>query len=145
MKNVTVARAVATAVAALSLGITGGALSQQAAQQPSPDMSFFITSKGLGKGADLGGIAGADHRSRYDTAGAGGRIGKAHFLCRGAEQLAGEIAAEAADIAQRESERTVQGIGTAGNRAGGGNCVDGLVVSGALGPGHRNSRCDDRQ
>ena len=30
------------------------------AQQPPQPMSFFVTSAGLGKGADLGGLAGAD-------------------------------------------------------------------------------------
>ncbi len=30
------------------------------AQQPQQAMSFFVTSEGSGKGADLGGLAGAD-------------------------------------------------------------------------------------
>lgn len=48
------------------------AMGAQAAQ-PSPDMSFFVTSAGLGKGADLGGIAGADRHCQQlaETAGAG--------------------------------------------------------------------------
>jgi hypothetical protein len=36
------------------------ALAQQPAQGPQPPMSFFVTSTGSGKGADLGGLAGAD-------------------------------------------------------------------------------------
>jgi hypothetical protein len=40
--------------AALVLGISGAAQAQQ------PAMSFFVTSAGPGKGADLGGVAGAD-------------------------------------------------------------------------------------
>src|SRR5262249_31495108 len=36
-----------------------GAQAQQG-PQPNANMSFFVTSKGPGKGADLGGIAGAD-------------------------------------------------------------------------------------
>ena len=31
-----------------------------ASPPPSPPMSFFVTSAGSGKGADLGGLAGAD-------------------------------------------------------------------------------------
>ena len=42
------------AVAAAGFGLMTGAKAQQA------DMSFFVTSAGPGKGADLGGLAGAD-------------------------------------------------------------------------------------
>ena len=38
----------------VSIGISGGVLAQQA------DMSFFVTSAGSGKGADFGGLAGAE-------------------------------------------------------------------------------------
>lgn len=49
------------------------ALGAQAAQ-PSPDMSFFVTSAGLGKGADLGGLAGADrHCQQLATAAGAGK------------------------------------------------------------------------
>ena len=41
------------------------------AAQPSPDMSFFVTSAGLGKGADLGGLAGADRHCQQLAAAAG--------------------------------------------------------------------------
>lgn len=46
------------------------ALGAQAAQ-PSSDMSFFVTSAGLGKGADLGGLAGADRHCQQLAAAAG--------------------------------------------------------------------------
>lgn len=46
------------------------ALGAQAAS-PSPDMSFFVTSAGLGKGADLGGLAGADRHCQQLAAAAG--------------------------------------------------------------------------
>ena len=42
------------AVASTALGLTPAAQAQQA------DMSFFVSSVGAGKGADLGGLAGAD-------------------------------------------------------------------------------------
>ena len=47
----------------LTLAITGGsylATAQQPPAAPPQPMSFFVTSAGSGKGADLGGIAGAD-------------------------------------------------------------------------------------
>jgi hypothetical protein len=49
-------------VAAITLSIAGAflALAQQPAQTPPQPMSFFITSAGSGKGANLGGLAGAD-------------------------------------------------------------------------------------
>ena len=46
-----------------AIALTGGsylALAQQPPAGPPPPMSFFVTSAGSGKGADLGGIAGAD-------------------------------------------------------------------------------------
>jgi hypothetical protein len=52
-----------TALKALALAFVGGAAfltTLTSAQQPSPQMSFFITSAGSGKGASLGGLQGAD-------------------------------------------------------------------------------------
>lgn len=45
--------------AALMMGLIGNAAAQNAPPQ-SPNMTFFLTSAGPGKGADLGGLAGAD-------------------------------------------------------------------------------------
>ena len=45
---------VVATVVLMSLGVTASA------QAPRSDMSFFISSVGSGKGADLGGLAGAD-------------------------------------------------------------------------------------
>ena len=49
-------------------------------QEPKTNMTFFITSIGSGKGADLGGLAGADKhcQSLAQAAGAGNQIGRAH-------------------------------------------------------------------
>jgi hypothetical protein len=41
-------------------------------KEPPPPMSFFVTSVGLGKGADLGGLAGADRHCQSLAAAAGG-------------------------------------------------------------------------
>ena len=54
------------------------------AQQPppqSPNMTFFITTAGLGKGADLGGLEGADRQCQAlaQAAGAGGKTWRAYL------------------------------------------------------------------
>ena len=56
-----------------------------ASMQPTPkDMTFFVTSVGSGKGADLGGLAGADQHCQAlaKAAGAGDRT-RAQALPRG--------------------------------------------------------------
>jgi len=70
---------VAISATALSFGLTGGAQSQQA------DMTFFITSAGPGKGADLGGLAGADShcQSLAQAAGAGNKTWRAYLSTNG--------------------------------------------------------------
>src|ERR1700704_4193506 len=55
--------------AVLSLGLAAGANAQQAPQ--SPEMTFFVTSAGPGKGADLGGLEGADRLCQQLAQGAG--------------------------------------------------------------------------
>ena len=54
-------------------------------QPQSPDMTFFVTSTGQGKGADLGGLAGADaYCQRLATgAGAGGKTWRAYLSTQG--------------------------------------------------------------
>ena len=52
-----------TALNVLTLALLGAAtfvVAATYAQQPSPQMSFFITSAGSGRGANLGGVQGAD-------------------------------------------------------------------------------------
>jgi hypothetical protein len=60
---------IVASVAVLSLGSTAG----QAQQPPpqSPNMTFFVTSAGPGKGADLGGLEGADRLCQTLAQGAG--------------------------------------------------------------------------
>ena len=52
-------------------------------QQPpqAPNMTFFVTSAGLGKGADLGGLEGADRQCQTlaQAAGAGGKTWRAYL------------------------------------------------------------------
>jgi hypothetical protein len=73
LRRASVALAVATAVAAL--------LSACATGPGTGPMGFFVTSAGPGKGADLGGLAGADaHCQRLaGAAGAGGRSWRAYL------------------------------------------------------------------
>ena len=69
------------------------ALAQQPAapaaptQPQSPDMTFFVTGNGLGKGADLGGVEGADaYCQRLATgAGAGAKTWRAYLSTQPAE------------------------------------------------------------
>ena len=60
-----------------------GSLAAQAQQQPpqAPDMTFFVTSAGPGKGADLGGLEGADRHCQMlaQTVGAGGKTWHAYL------------------------------------------------------------------
>ena len=76
---------VAASVALLSLGSTGAAQAQKADMAKS-DMTFFISSTGSGKGADLGGLAGADRhcQSLAAAAGAGKRTWRAYLSTTGA-------------------------------------------------------------
>lgn len=73
--NIRMSLPLAASVAVLSLGFAGGAQAQQS------NMSFFITSVGSGKGADLGGLAGADRHCQAlaGAAGAGGRTWHAYL------------------------------------------------------------------
>ena len=60
-------------------GLTGSAHAQQAPQVP--NMSFFVTSTPLGKGGDLGGLAGADAHCQVLAAavGAGNKTWRAYL------------------------------------------------------------------
>jgi hypothetical protein len=71
---------IVASVALLSLAGPGEAPAQQA------DMTFFVTSAGSGKGADLGGLAGADQHCQHlaQTAGAGGKTWRAYLSTQGA-------------------------------------------------------------
>ena len=72
-------------------------------------MTFFVTSVGSGKGADLGGLAGADRHCQMlaQAAGAGGRTWRA-YLSNSA--LGGAPAVNARDRIGRGPWRNVKGI-----------------------------------
>jgi hypothetical protein len=71
-------------IALMSLGLSASAQAQPAPPQ-SPNMTFFITSAGLGKGADLGGLEGADRHCQAlaQAAGAGGKTWRAYLSTQG--------------------------------------------------------------
>ncbi len=71
--------AIMTCAAVAAIGIAGIAQSQNA-------MSFFITSTGMGKGGDVGGLAGADKHCQdlAQAAGAGGKTWHAYLSTQGA-------------------------------------------------------------
>jgi hypothetical protein len=64
-------RRTAIAVAWMLAGGIGAGAGPAAAQAPSADMTFFVTSTGSGKGADFGGLAGADRHCQDLAAAAG--------------------------------------------------------------------------
>jgi len=72
--------AIVASVVVVVLGAVNGR-AQQPQQPQSPDMTFFVTSAGSGKGADLGGLEGADQRcqSLAQAAGAGGKTWRAYL------------------------------------------------------------------
>lgn len=78
-------RSVVVALAAL---ISAGSVVSQAQQAPpqSPTMTFFVTSTGPGKGADLGGLEGADRQCQTlaQSAGAGSKTWRAYLSTQAA-------------------------------------------------------------
>jgi hypothetical protein len=77
-------------VIAASLLAAGAAATAAFAQQGGATMSFFVTSVGSGKGADLGGLEGADRHCQElaAKAGAGSRTWRAYLSTQGAGAVA---------------------------------------------------------
>lgn len=80
-----------------------------AAQAQSADMSFFVTSAGPGKGADLGGLAGADRHCQAlaEAAGAGGKTWRAYLSTQAAD---GQPAVDARDRIGKGPWRNAKGV-----------------------------------
>jgi hypothetical protein len=74
--------AVVASIVLFGFGIDTGA-------QPAANMSFFVTSAGSGKGADFGGLAGADKhcQSLAAAAGAGDKTWHAYLSTQGAQAV----------------------------------------------------------
>src|SRR5258708_4304061 len=77
--------AIVASVAVTTLG-SNASLAQQPPPQ-SPNMTFFITSSGPGKGADLGGLEGADRQCQTlaQAAGAGNKTWRAYLSTQAAD------------------------------------------------------------
>lgn len=86
-KLVLVSAFIASCLAASALHAQTTAAPAAAQNQPKPPLSFFVTSVGLGKGADLGGLAGADaHCQKLATAvGAGSKTWRAYLSTQAAD------------------------------------------------------------
>src|SRR6476469_6053898 len=79
-------------IAALTLGVTSGINAQQQPAAPpqlpqAPNMTFFVTGAGPGKGADLGGLEGADRHCQTLAArhGAGAKTWRAYRSTQAAD------------------------------------------------------------
>jgi hypothetical protein len=94
--------------ALLSLGLNAAAQAQQAS------MSFFVTSAGSGKGADLGGLQGADQLCQRlaQAAGSGGHTWHAYLST---QAVAGQAAVNARDRIGRGPWQNAKGVVIAKN------------------------------
>ena len=92
-----------TTAALLALGVSAAGQAQQAG------VSFFVTSDGVGKGADLGGLDGADRDCQQlaQAAGAGNRTWHAYLSTQAAD---GKPAVNARDRIGRGPWRNAKGI-----------------------------------
>ena len=91
----------------LSLGL--GATLQAQQGGPGNDMTFFVTSAGSGKGADLGGLEGADRHCQElaQAAGAGGHTWRAYLSTQASD---GQPAVNARDRIGRGPWRNAKGV-----------------------------------
>jgi hypothetical protein len=75
-------RIIALLFTVLGLSLLNSAVVVTQNAPPTPPMTFFLTSVGLGQGANLGGLAGADAHCQK-LAGAGGRTWRAYLSTQG--------------------------------------------------------------
>jgi hypothetical protein len=98
--------AIVASVAVTTLG-SNASLAQQPPPQ-SPNMTFFITSSGPGKGADLGGLEGADRQCQTlaQAAGAGNKTWRAYLSTQATGGAQAVNARTASDAAPGKISRT---------------------------------------
>ncbi|MDO8597460.1 MAG: hypothetical protein Q7R45_12660 [Sulfuricaulis sp.] len=101
--NKTTGFSIFASITLLALGLSAGLQAQQA------NMSFFITSVGPGKGADLGGLAGADRHCQTlaQAAGAGGKTWRAYLST---QAVGGVQAVNARDRVGKGPWQNVKGV-----------------------------------
>jgi len=82
-----IGRKIALLASVALVSVTAGSQAQQPPPQ-SPNMTFFVTSAGPGKGGDLGGLDGADRHCQTlaAAAGAGGKTWRAYLSSNAAMQ-----------------------------------------------------------
>jgi hypothetical protein len=99
-------------LSAIALGVLAGCASS-GGSSPAGPMSFFITSEGSGKGADLGGIAGADaHCQKLATAAGGsGKSWRAYLSVPGSFASPATATAPAREAVQGTHARDRIGAG----------------------------------
>jgi hypothetical protein len=97
----------------LSLGL-GATLQAQQGGSPGSNMTFFVTSAGSGKGADLGGLEGADRHCQElaQAVGAGGHAWRAYLSTQASD---GQPAVNARDRIGRGPWRNAKGVVVAGS------------------------------
>ena len=97
----------AAPAALMCLAPASGALAQQSGAPN--NMTFFVTSVGLGKGADLGGLEGADKHCQAlaSAAGAGGRTWRAYLST---QSSGGQAAVNARDRIGRGPWTNAKGV-----------------------------------
>ncbi len=93
--------------AALAFAVVAGIV--PASAQTSPEMTFFVTSAGSGKGADFGGLAGADKHCQTlaAAAGAGAKTWHAYLS---ASAAGGAVAANAKDRIGKGPWKNAKGV-----------------------------------
>jgi hypothetical protein len=108
-----------TAAAFVSLFVAGAAMAQQPPAAPpplpqAPEMTFFVTGAGPGKGADLGGIEGADQHCQMlaQRHGAGGKTWRAYLST---QEAAGKPAVNARDRVGKGPWQNFKGTVVAAN------------------------------
>jgi hypothetical protein len=99
-------------LSAIALGVLAGCASS-GGPAPTGPMSFFITSAGSGKGADLGGLAGADAHCQKlaASAGAGAKSWRAYLSVPGTFAAAASATAPAREAVQGTHARDRIGAG----------------------------------
>jgi hypothetical protein len=100
-------------LSAIALGVLAGCASSGGSAPATGPMSFFITSVGSGKGADLGGLAGADAHCQKlaAAAGAGAKTWRAYLSVPGTFGAAATATTPARDAVQGVHARDRIGAG----------------------------------
>jgi hypothetical protein len=120
-------KVVAIAVLTLSMG-AGSYVALAGAQMP---MTFFVTSKGSGKGADLGGIAGADAHCAMlaQAAGSTGKTWRAYLSTQGAGAVNAKDRIGSGPWYNAKGQVVAQNVADLHNNPGGGPAFKQIALS----------------